>query len=75
MVDIYLPMEGQQVLMLSIPFSDIERLSLRPVKWLRFVTFAICGVRGDLSATPNGPADYDRISLDDLGTIGHIIGT
>ena len=30
MVDIYLPMEGQQVLTLSIPFSDIERLSLRP---------------------------------------------
>ena len=37
-----------------------------PPPWLRFVTFAICGVRGDLSATPNGPpVDYDSISLDD----------
>ena len=66
MVDIYLPIEGQQVLTLSIPFSDIERLSLHPVKWLLFVTFTICGVRGDLSATPNGPpVDYDSISLGD----------
>jgi hypothetical protein len=31
---------------------DIERLSVRPAKWLQFITFAICGVRGDLSATP-----------------------
>jgi hypothetical protein len=57
MVNIYLHVEDRQV-------SDIERLSVRPVKWLRFVTFAICGVRGHLSATPNGPpVDYDSISL------------
>jgi hypothetical protein len=66
-VNIYLHIEDRQVLALSIPFSDIERLSVRPVKWLRFVTFAICGVRGDLSAMPNGPpVDYDSISLDDI---------
>ena len=66
MVDIYLSIEGRHVLALSIPFSDIQRLSLHPVKWLRFVTFAICGVRGNLSATPNGPSvDYDSIALDD----------
>lgn len=66
MVNIYLHIEDRQVLALSIPFSDIERLSVRPVKWLRFVTFAICGVRGDLSAMPNGPpVDYDSISLAD----------
>ena len=64
MVCVYLNIEDRQVLALSIPFSDIERLSVRPVKWLRFVTFAICGVRGDLSATPNGPpVDYDSISI------------
>ncbi|KAF8331187.1 hypothetical protein F5887DRAFT_1274000 [Amanita rubescens] len=45
LVNIYLPTDRGQVLALSIPFSDIERLSVRPVKWLRFVTFAICGVR------------------------------
>ena len=55
MVNIYLHIEYRQVLALSIPFSDIERLSVSPVKCLRFVTFAICGVRGDLSEIPNGP--------------------
>ena len=48
---------------------DIERLSVRPVKWLRFVTFAICGVRGHLSESAmfNGtPVDYDSISQDHL---------
>jgi hypothetical protein len=64
MVNVYLNIGDRQVLALSIPFSDIERLSVRPVKWLRFVTFAICGVRGDISATPNGPpVNYDSISL------------
>ena len=52
MVNIYLPTDRGQVLALTIPFSDIERLSVRPVKWLRFVTFAICGVRGHLSESP-----------------------
>ena len=67
MVNVYLHIEDRQVLALSIPFSDIERLSVRPVKWLRFVTFAICGVRGDLSAMLNGPpVDYDSISLDHI---------
>ena len=56
--------EDRQVLALSNPFGDIERLSIHPVKWLRYVIFAICGVRGDLSTTPNGPpVDYDSISL------------
>jgi hypothetical protein len=64
MVNIYLKFEHQHILLLSVPFSDIQRLTLRPIKWLRFVTFAICGVHGDLSATPNGPAaDYDNITL------------
>ncbi|KIM90547.1 hypothetical protein PILCRDRAFT_1822 [Piloderma croceum F 1598] len=64
MVNVYLNVEDRQVLALSIPFSDIERLSVRPVKWLRFVTFTIFVVRGNLSATPNGPpVDYDSISL------------
>jgi hypothetical protein len=67
MVNIYLPIEDRQALALSIPLDDIERLFVRPVKWLRFVTFAICGVRGDLSAMPNGPpVDYDNISLDHI---------
>ncbi|EDQ99804.1 uncharacterized protein LACBIDRAFT_334685 [Laccaria bicolor S238N-H82] len=67
MVDVYLPIEDRQILALSIPFVDIERLSLRPVKWLRSLVFTVCGVRGDLSTTPNGPpVDYDTSTLDNL---------
>ena len=67
MVDIYLPIEDRQILALSIPFVDIERLSLRPVKWLRFLLFTICGVRGELTTTPNGPpVDYDTSTLDNM---------
>ena len=47
---------------LSIPLDDIQRLAIRPLKWLRFVTFAVCGTTGELSPTPNGLAvDYQRI--------------
>ena len=56
--------EDRQVLTLSIPFSDIQRLTIRPIKWLLFVTFAVGGARGDLSETPNGPpVNYDSITL------------
>lgn len=67
MVDVYLPIEDRQILALSIPFVDIERLSLRPVKWIRFLIFSICGVRGDLATTPNGPpVEYDNSTLDNM---------
>src|ERR1700723_4814111 len=65
MVDVYLKVEDQQVPALSIPLSDIQRLSIRPLKWLRFVTFAFCGAHGDLSPTPDGPpVDYNSVALD-----------
>ena len=64
MVNIYLNVEDRQVVALSIPFSDIQRLTVRPIKWLQFVTFAVCGAHGDLSETPNGPpVNYDSITL------------
>ena len=65
-VNIYLniPGSGAPFPFLSIPHSDIQRLSVRPFKWLRYIMFCICGARGDLSETPNGPpVDYDRTSL------------
>ena len=66
MVNIYLGIGDRQVLTLSIPLCDIERLSVRPLKWLRFVAFAICGARGDLSEMPNGPpVGYDSVTLAD----------
>jgi hypothetical protein len=59
MVEIYLNTLGSQVPFLSIPNSDVQRLSKRPFKWLRYVMFSICGARGELSLTPDGsPVDY-----------------
>ncbi|KDQ07698.1 hypothetical protein BOTBODRAFT_192252 [Botryobasidium botryosum FD-172 SS1] len=45
--------------LLAIPLADIQRLCHRPFKWLRFVLFAICGVKGDLYLAPGGEmVDY-----------------
>lgn len=55
MVNIHLNISNNSVLFLSVPIDDIRRLSLYPLKWLRFVTFTICGARGELHATPGGP--------------------
>ncbi|KAH9025430.1 hypothetical protein EDB85DRAFT_217922 [Lactarius pseudohatsudake] len=60
MVNIHLDVNGSQVLFLTIPLEDVQRLSIRPFKWLRFVVFSICGARGELSAIPNGhTVDYN----------------
>jgi len=60
MVEIHLHVNSSYIPFLSIPLSDVRRLSLRPLKWIRFVMFSICGARGHLSATPDGlPVDYD----------------
>jgi hypothetical protein len=55
---------GSEVPFLSIPLADVQRLSICPFKWLRFVLFAICGTAGELSATPDGkPVDYHSTEL------------
>jgi len=60
MVNLHLSVDGSQILLLSIPLSDIQRLSILPFKWLRFVMFSVCGARGNLFATPDGPqVNYD----------------
>jgi hypothetical protein len=64
MVDIYLNVHGSQIPFLSISNNDIERLSVHPFRWLRYVMFSICGAKGHLSATPNGPpVNYDSTSM------------
>lgn len=66
MVEIYLIVHGSQIPFLSIPYSDVQRLSICPFKWLHYVMFSICGTCGDLSATPEGsPVDYDSTELAD----------
>ncbi|KAN0082622.1 hypothetical protein V8E55_008417 [Tylopilus felleus] len=72
MVDIYLNYrEPPKAPFLSVPNSDIERLSNRPLRWLRYVMFSICGARGDLFRTldpTDDPVDYNT-SLADLSTV------
>jgi hypothetical protein len=59
-IEIFLSTDEIQMSFLSIPCSDIERLAVYPFQWIRYVMFAICGARGDLCTTPNGPAvDYE----------------
>jgi hypothetical protein len=74
-VNIHLPTSGELfdgngeawINILSIPCEDIRRLTLHPLKWIRFVLFTVCGAKGELSTSPNGePADYERITLDDI---------
>ncbi|KAI0256175.1 hypothetical protein BJV78DRAFT_1169769, partial [Lactifluus subvellereus] len=69
MVDIYLNVHGSQVHFLSLPDSDVQRLSIHPFKWLRYVMFTICGARGHLSTTPDNPSasvDYESTELADV---------
>ncbi|KAH9174959.1 hypothetical protein EDB89DRAFT_1904173 [Lactarius sanguifluus] len=67
MVNVHLNVDGSTFLFLSIPDSDVRRLSIRPFKWLRFVMFSICGTHGHLSMMPDGPAiDYNSTSLNGI---------
>ncbi|KAI0284486.1 hypothetical protein BC826DRAFT_1179330 [Russula brevipes] len=68
MVNIHLrKMDGSWMCALAIPLEDIGRLSLRPLKWLRFATFAALGVKGHLYDAPRGNVvDYGNVSLADL---------
>ncbi|KAK0495743.1 hypothetical protein EDD18DRAFT_1392804 [Armillaria luteobubalina] len=56
-VNIHLSYRTTQVLALSIPIDDIKRLSIRPLKWLRYVAFAVFGAIGRLALTADGSAD------------------
>jgi hypothetical protein len=65
-IEIFLSFHEAQISFLSIPRSDIERLAVLPFRWIRYVVFAVCGARGDLSTTPRGrPVDYDRTEFAD----------
>ncbi|THH20320.1 hypothetical protein EW146_g1008 [Bondarzewia mesenterica] len=38
---------------LRIPLIDLKRLSLRPLKWIRFIAYAITGAQGELYLLPS----------------------
>ncbi|KAH9980904.1 hypothetical protein BGW80DRAFT_1267112 [Lactifluus volemus] len=68
-IEIFLIYDGTPKSFLLIPQSDIQRLAIYPFRWLRYVMFAICGARGDLSTTPEGPyVNYDRTEFADAET-------
>ncbi|KAI9450077.1 hypothetical protein F5148DRAFT_987257 [Russula earlei] len=48
---------------LSIPHGDIERLAIFPFRWIRYVMYAICGARGDLTIPDGSPVDYDKTEI------------
>ncbi|KIK06019.1 hypothetical protein K443DRAFT_307295 [Laccaria amethystina LaAM-08-1] len=54
------PNETQVKLALSIPLDECTTFAVDPLKWLRFLGFAIYGREGHLSLSKNGPdlADY-----------------
>ena len=71
MVDIYMKEsdDGGWIRALNIPLEDIARLSLRPLKWLRFVAFAVLGAKGDLFDGPvpgSNVVNYESVSHDEL---------
>jgi len=54
------PNEAQAKLALSIPLNKCNTFAVNPLKWLRFLGFAIYGREGHLSLSRNGPdlGDY-----------------
>jgi hypothetical protein len=65
-IEIFLSSERDNVPFLSIPRSDIERLAIFPFRWIRYVMFTICGARGDLLTTSDGPfVDYNKTEIAD----------
>ncbi|THH15989.1 hypothetical protein EW146_g4564 [Bondarzewia mesenterica] len=50
--------DGTRSSALRVPITDLERLSVRPLKWLRFVAYAIMGVQGELYHMP-GPSELE----------------
>ena len=53
MVNVYLlKTDGGWIHCLAIPLEDIERLSLHPLKWLRFIIFTVSGAKGCNVCTP-----------------------
>ncbi|KAI9465837.1 hypothetical protein BJY52DRAFT_1143807 [Lactarius psammicola] len=63
-VEIYLNVHGSRFSFLSVPLSDVQKVTIHPFKWLRFVMYSICGARGDLYATLDGPpVEYDSTAM------------
>ncbi|KAK0187364.1 hypothetical protein F5146DRAFT_1064573 [Armillaria mellea] len=61
-VNIHLRYHNAQVLALSIPIVDIKRLSIRPLKWLRYVAFTVFGAIGHLTTADGSAVEDENIT-------------
>ena len=68
---VYIPFDGKWMESFNIPILDFNRMSSKPLRWLRFLCYIFVNVEGDLydsmeSADLGGPeVDYDA------GAAGH----
>ncbi|KAJ6632352.1 hypothetical protein B0H10DRAFT_2206719 [Mycena sp. CBHHK59/15] len=53
-IRLHLQIDGQWRPFFDIPFIELVRFTLRPIKWLRYLGWCIYGQPGELSATPGG---------------------
>lgn len=68
---LYLPFRGYWKESLEIPMSDVTRMSAKPLKWLRFLSYLIINSPGhlysDMAAADNHEegteADYDSLVI------------
>jgi hypothetical protein len=60
-VKLYMMLNSKSRHVLSIPVEKCKELSLKPLKWLRFVGYTIYGREGFISLTKSAVeiADYD----------------
>jgi hypothetical protein len=59
-IELHMRIDNAHVPVLSIPVDDCNRFALKPLRWLRFLGYAIYGVHGHISATAGGPpVDYE----------------
>ena len=53
--NLYLSFEGVSIPALSIPLDECGKFAISPLKWLRFIGYAIFGREGFLSTSDAGP--------------------
>jgi hypothetical protein len=58
-VELWLSFNGTAELALSIPLAKCRDLAVNPLKWLRFLGYAIYGQEGYLSVSDAGPPIED----------------
>jgi hypothetical protein len=59
-VELHIRIDNTYIPVLSIPVDDCNRFALNPLRWLRFLGYAIYGSQGHISTTADGPpVDYE----------------